>query len=361
MEQQQQQQQHHNKFFKIGNHIIGKNHPTYFIAELSCNHQGSIDQAIKLLHLAHDAGANCFKTQTYTGDTITLKSNKKWFRLKNTKWDKEGTLWELFNKAHTPWSWNKILKKEADKLGMDFMSSPFDETAVDHLEELGVKAYKVASMEIVDIPLLKKIGSTKKPVVMSTGMASLSEIEEAVKTLRQNGCPHIAILKCTSAYPAKPEQANLLTIPNIESTFNVVPGLSDHTLGIEIPIASYVLGARIIEKHFIENRQNQTPDSSFSLEPHEFKNMINSIRNVEKAIGNIHYGGVNGEVRQFRRSLFIIRNMKKGDIFQEGVNIRSIRPGNGLHSRYLYDFTNKKASRDIEKGTPVSWDMIFSE
>lgn len=344
--------------FLIGNRKIGKKHPTYFIAELSCNHNGSLKKALELLKLAHEAGADCFKTQTYTGDTITLKSNKECFRLKNTNWDNEGTLWDLFNKAHTPWHWNKILKEEADKLGMDFMSSPFDETAVDHLEELGVKAYKIASMEIIDIPLLKKIASTKKPVIMSTGMASLTEIDEAIRTLRTNGCKDIAILKCTSSYPAKPEQANLLTLKNIEKTFNSVIGLSDHTLGVEIPIASYVLGARIIEKHFIKSRDEKTPDSSFSLEPNEFKNMILSIRNVEKAIGKIHYGGVNGEIRQFRRSLFIIKDMKKGDIFIEGVNIRSIRPGNGLHSRFLYDIVGKKASKDIEKGTPVSWDIV---
>lgn len=344
--------------FKIGDRIINEKNPTYFIAELSCNHGGSLEKALELVHLAAEAGADCFKTQTYTGDTITLKCDKEPFKLKDTSWDDKGTLWDLFDKAHTPWNWNIKIKEECDKLGMDFLSSPFDETAVDHLEQLGVKAYKVASMEIVDIPLLKKIASTKKPVIMSTGMASLSEIEEAVNVLRNNGCNDIAILKCTSAYPAKPEQANLKTIINIKNTFNVVPGLSDHTLGIAVPAAACTLGARIVEKHFIKSRSEDTYDAAFSLEPKEFKKMIDVIRNIELSLGKIHYGGVNGEVRQFRRSLFVIKDMKKGEMFIEGINIKSIRPGCGLHSRHLYDIIGKKATKDIEKGTPISWNLI---
>ena len=344
--------------FKIGNTLLGPDKPTYFIAELSCNHHGSLDKALELVKLAHEAGANAFKTQTYTGDTITFNSDKECFQLKGTKWDSEGTLWNLFNKAHTPWEWNKRIKEETEKYGMDFLSSPFDETAVDHLEELGVHAYKVASMEIVDIPLLKKIASTKKPVIVSTGMATLSEIEEAVKTLKDNGATGITLLKCTSAYPSKPEDANLITIKNLSETFNVLAGLSDHTLGIGVPVTACVLGARIVEKHFIKDRREGGPDSSFSLEPAEFKDMIDTVRVAEKAIGKIHYGGVKGEVRLFRRSLFVVKDMKKGDEFIEGVNIRSIRPGNGLHSRHMVDFIGKKISKDIEAGTPVSWDLI---
>jgi len=344
--------------FKIGNRIICEKNPTYFIAELSCNHGGSLEKALELVRLAAESGADCFKTQTYTGDTITLNCNNKYFKLKGTSWDDKGTLWDLFDKAHTPWDWNIKIKEECDKFGIDFLSSPFDETAVDHLEQLGVKAYKVASMEIIDIPLLKKIASTKKPVIMSTGMASLSEIEEAINVLRNNGCKNIALLKCTSAYPAKPEQANLKTIINIKNTFNVVPGLSDHTLGVAVPAAACTLGARIVEKHFIKNRSEKTYDAAFSLEPKEFKNMVDIVRNIELSLGTIHYGGVNGEVRQFRRSLFVIKDMKKGDIFIEGNNVRSIRPGDGLHSRYLIDIINKKATKDIKKGTPVSWNLI---
>ena len=344
--------------FKIGNKILSLNNPTYFIAELSCNHNGSLEEALKIVHLAKEAGADAVKTQTYTGDTITLKCDKEYFKLKNTNWDNKNTLWELFNEAHTPWEWNKIIKAETEKLGMDFFSSPFDETAVDHLEELNVSAYKIASMEIIDIPLLKKVAKTKKPVIVSTGMASLSEIEEAVKTLRENGTTELLLLKCTSAYPADPKDANLKTIKHLSDTFGVLTGLSDHTLGITVPVTAYALGARLVEKHFISDRKLGGPDSSFSLEPKEFKDMIDSIRIAEKAVGNIHYGGVKGEVRIFRRSLFIIKDMKQGDIFEEGVNIRSIRPGDGLHSRHMYDIIGKKASKNIEKGTPVSWDLI---
>lgn len=344
--------------FNIGNRKIGIDHPTYFIAELSCNHHGSLDKALELVRLAKEAGADAVKTQTYTGDTITLKCNKDCFKLKNTKWDDRETLWDLFNEAHTPWEWNREIKQLTERLGMDFFSSPFDETAVDHLEELNVSAYKVASMEIVDIPLLKKIASTGKPVIVSTGMASLSEIDEAVKTLKDNGASGITLLKCTSAYPSRPEDANLATIKNLSDTFNVVAGLSDHTLGTAVPITANALGARIIEKHFIKSRNEGGPDSSFSLEPNEFKEMIDTIRISEKAIGNVHYGGVRGEVRIFRRSLFIVKDLKKGDKLIEGVNIRSIRPGNGLHTRHMWDFTGKKVSKDIEAGTPVTWDII---
>jgi len=344
--------------FNIGNTLVGPNQPTYFIVELSCNHHGSLDKALELVRLAHQTGANAVKTQTYTGDTITFNSDKSWFRLKGTNWDSKGTLWELFNEAHTPWEWNKVIKEETEKLGMEFLSSPFDETAVDHLEELGVNAYKVASMEIVDIPLLKKIASTKKPVIVSTGMASLSEIEEAVKTLKENGATAITLLKCTSAYPANPEDANLATIKNLSETFGVLAGLSDHTLGIGVPVTACALGARIIEKHFIKDRKEGGPDSAFSLEPAEFKEMIETVRVTEKAIGKIHYGGVKGEVRLFRRSLFVVKDIKKGEEFVEGVNIRSIRPGDGLHSRHMWDVVGRKASKDIEAGTPVSWDLV---
>jgi len=344
--------------FKIGNTIVGPNRPTYFIAELSCNHNGSLDKALEIVRAAHKAGANAVKTQTYTGDTITLKSDKPWFQLKGTNWDSKGTLWDLFNGAHTPWEWNKIIKEETEKLGMDFFSSPFDETAVDHLEELGVTAYKVASMEIVDIPLIRKIASKKKPVIVSTGMASLSEIEEAVRNLKEYGATGVTLLKCTSAYPAKPEDAHLATIKNLSETFNVLAGLSDHTLGIGVPVTACALGARIVEKHFIMDRKEGGPDSAFSLEPQEFKEMIDTVRVAEKAIGEVKYGGVQGEVRIFRRSLFVVKDMKKGDEFVEGVNIRSIRPGDGLHTRHMWDVIGRKASKDIEAGTPMSWNLV---
>jgi len=344
--------------FKIGSKILSLENPTYFIAELSCNHHGSFEEAMKLVRLAKESGADAIKTQTYTGDTITLKCDNEHFKLKNTSWDNKNTLWELFNEASTPWEWNKLIKEESEKLGMDFLSSPFDETAVEHLEELNVTAYKIASMEIIDIPLLKKIARTKKPVIVSTGMASLAEIEEAVNVLKQHGTTDILLLKCTSAYPARPADANLKTIEHLSKTFEVLSGLSDHTLGITVPIVAYSFGARLIEKHFISNRTNGGPDSAFSLEPSEFKEMVNSIRIAEQAIGHIHYGGVKGEVRIFRRSLFVVKDMKKGDIFIEGENIRSIRPGDGLHSRFLWDIIGRQASKDIKYGTPLSWNLV---
>ena len=347
--------------FKIGDRKIGKNYPTYIIAELSCNHHGRLEEALRLVKAAKESGADAFKIQTYTGDTITLNCNKKYFKLKNTSWDEKGNLWELFNMAHTPWGWQYKIQQEVNRLGMDFFSSPFDHTAVDFLEGLNVPAYKVASAEIIDIPLLKKIAKTKKPVIMSTGMASLSEIEEGVKTLKENGTPCVALLKCTSAYPSKPEDANLLTIPHLSETFKCVTGLSDHTLGIGVPVTAVALGANIIEKHFTMSRSDGGPDSTFSLEPHEFKQMVDTVRVAEKALGKIHYGGVKSEVKIFRRSLFAIKNIKKGEKFIENENIRSIRPGDGLHSRHLYDFVGKTSSKDVERGTPISWDMLYSE
>lgn len=344
--------------FKIKNRLIGPGHSVYIIAELSCNHNGDIDKAIEIIKEAKNSGADAVKIQTYTGDTITLKCDKSYFKLENTEWDDKKTLWDLFDYAHTPWEWQKKLQEETEKLGMDFFSSPFDITAVDFLEKLNVPLYKIASMEIIDIPLLKKVASTKKPVIVSTGMASISEIDEAVKVLKDNGCPGIALLKCTSAYPAKPEQANLNTIPHLSKTFNCVVGLSDHTLGTAVPVTSIALGANIIEKHFTLRRSDGGPDSTFSLEPHEFKNMVDDVRNAEKALGKIHYGGVKGEVRIFRKSLFVVKDMKKGDEFIENVNVKSIRPSDGIHTRYLNEIVGKKCSQDIEYGTPLSWKLI---
>ena len=344
--------------FHIKDRQIGPNHPTYFIAELSCNHNGSLEKALELVRLAKETGADAVKTQTYTGDTITFKSNKPCFRLKNTSWDEKNNLWELFNSAYTPWEWMPILKEETERLGMDFFSSPFDHTAVDFLENLDVPAYKVASMEIIDIPLIKKIAATGKPVIVSTGMAKLSEIEEAVRTLRDNNSGPIALLKCTSQYPAKPEDANLATIQNLADTFGCVVGLSDHTLGTAVSITACAIGARIVEKHFIASREEGGPDSTFSLEPAEFKEMIDSVRIAEKAIGKVHYGGVKGEVRLFRRSLFVVKDMQKGDEFVENVNVRSIRPGDGLHTRHMIDVVGRQASCDIEAGTPLNWKLV---
>lgn len=344
--------------FQINNKLIGPNYPTYFIAELSCNHHGNLDEALELVRLAKESGADAVKMQHYTGDGITFKSDKEWFQLKNTSWDDKKTLWELFDMAHTPWEWTQSIKDETEKLGMDFFSSPFDITAVDFLESFDIPCYKIASMEIIDIPIIKKVAEKHKPVIVSTGMATLSEIEECLTVLRNNGAGPIALLKCTSQYPALPKDANLKTIQNLAETFNCVVGLSDHTEGTAVAITAVALGARIIEKHFIKDRSIGGPDSAFSLEPAEFKQMVDAVRIAEVAIGKVHYGGVKGEVRIFRRSLFVVKDMKQGDEFIENVNVRSIRPGDGLHSRYLSDIVGKKASRDIEAGAPLLWDLV---
>jgi pseudaminic acid synthase len=346
--------------FSINNRKIGQEYPTYIIAELSCNHNQDINLAYKLIDAAKESGANAVKLQTYTPDTMTIDCDKPIFKdcLKGTLWEGQ-TLYQLYSKAYTPWEWHKELKDYANSKGLDLFSSPFDSTAVDFLETLEVPAYKIASFEITDHILIKKIAKTGKPVIISSGMASLSELNDAISLLRENGTTQIAMLKCTSAYPAKPEDANLNTIKHMIETFNVVGGLSDHTLGIEVPIASVVLGGRIIEKHFKLTDDSGSEDDAFSLKPDEFKKMVDSVRIVEKTLGTIHYDGVNNESKskKFRRSLFIVKDVKKGELLTE-ENIRSIRPSNGLHTRYYNEILGKTARFDLEKGTPLSWDII---
>jgi len=347
-------------FFKINNKQICQNNPTYIIAELSCNHNQDIQLAYKLIDAAVDTGADAVKLQTYTADTITLDCDKPVFKdcLKGTLWEGQ-TLHQLYSKAYTPWEWHKELKEYANSKGLDLFSSPFDTTAVDFLETLDIPAYKIASFEITDHILIKKIAQTGKPVIISSGMASLSDLNDAIYILRENGCTQIAMLKCTSAYPAKQEDANLHTIPHMMETFNVIGGLSDHTLGIEVPIASVVLGGRIIEKHFKLTENSGSEDDAFSLTPSEFKEMVDSVRKVEKTLGIIKYAGVDNETKSktFRRSLFIVKDIKKGEILTD-ENVRSIRPANGLHTKFYNDIIGKKARIDLEKGTPLSWEII---
>jgi len=342
---------------KINNFELGKG-KTFIIAELSANHNQNLDVAIELIQKAHWAGADAIKIQTYRPDTITIDSDKDYFMLKDTIW-KGQTLYNLYEKAYTPWEWTQNLKEEANKLGMIFFSSPFDVTAVDFLENVGVPVYKVASFEITDHILLKKIAHTGKPVIVSTGMASLGDIASAIKVLKENGCQDIALLKCTSSYPAKPEQANLITIPNLAETFGVFSGLSDHTLGIEVPVVSVALGAKIIEKHFTLSRDNGSPDDSFSLEPHEFKQMVESVRIAEKTLGTVTYGGVDSETssKKLRRSLFFVKDVQKGEILTKD-NVKSIRPGHGLHTKYYDSVLGYQARFNIERGTPVDWKLI---
>ncbi|HEY3304039.1 MAG TPA: pseudaminic acid synthase [Candidatus Binatia bacterium] len=345
--------------FKIGERPVGAGEPAYVIAELSANHRNRFEEAARLVEAAKAAGADAVKLQTYTPDTLTLRSDKEPFRIRGgTLWDGR-TLYDLYREASMPWEWQPKLKDLAGDLGLDFFSSAFDATAVDFLETLGVPVHKVASLEIVDLPLVKKMAATGKPLIISTGTATLEEIREAVETARAAGAVDVALLKCTSAYPAPPEEMNLRTIPHLAQAFEVSVGLSDHTLGIAVPVAAVALGASIVEKHFTLSRSTPGPDSAFSLEPDEFKAMVAAIRTAEKSLGEACYGAGKEEAKSlaYRRSLFVVRDVKAGERLTE-QNVRSIRPGGGLHPRYLTDVVGQSAKRNIEAGTPLSWEMI---
>jgi pseudaminic acid synthase len=343
----------------IGDRLIGVGQPVYVVAELSANHNQDFDRAIRLIEAAKEAGADAVKVQTYTPDTITISSDREFFQIRGgTLWDGR-TLYELYGEACTPWDWQPKLKQVADDLRLDFFSSAFDSTAVDFLENMGVPAYKLASCELIDIPLLQRISRTGKPLIISTGMATIEEIEEAVTTARQADAGQIALLRCTSAYPALPSEMNLRTIPELMRRFGVPVGLSDHTMDIAVPVAAVALGACIIEKHFTLSRSLKGPDSAFSLEPAEFKSMVEAVRVAEKSLGEIHFGLTDSErsSRVFRRSLFVVQDVRRGEPFS-AENVRSIRPGHGLHTRHLPQIVGKRASRDIEKGTPLNWDLV---
>jgi N-acetylneuraminate synthase len=344
---------------QIGDRMIGLDHPTYIIAELSANHNQNFDQAVQLVYAAKEAGADAIKLQTYTPDTITIDCDNEYFRIgKGTLWEGK-YLYQLYGEAYTPWEWQPKLKAVANDLDMDLFSSPFDVTAVDFLEEMDVPAYKIASFELVDLPLIRRVAQTGKPIIMSTGMATLAEIDEAVCTARESGATQIALLKCNSAYPAPPEEMNLRTIPHLAEAFGVPVGLSDHTLGIAVPVAAVALGACIIEKHLTLSRSKPGPDTAFSLEPHEFKAMVEAVRVAEKALGTVNYEVTDKEAasRVFRRSLFVVQDMAPGEVFTT-ENVRSIRPGYGLHTRYLGEGLGRSATRSIKCGTPLSWALI---
>lgn len=342
----------------IGDRQIGKGYPVYIIAEMSANHHHDFQKAEKIITAAKAAGANAVKLQTYTAESLTINCSNEYFQIKDTIWSGK-SLYNLYSEAATPWEWHPELKELALSLGMDLFSTPFDSTAVDFLESMNVPAFKIASFELVDIPLLKRIASTGKPVIMSTGMATLAEIEEAIFTLRSNGCTDIALLKCTSAYPAPIEEMNLKTIPNLSETFCVPAGLSDHSLGISAPVAAVALGAAIIEKHLTLSRNEDGPDSQFSLTPEEFKAMVTAIRETEKALGCVSYQITEKQKssRAFRRSLFIVNDMKPGEPFTL-KNVRSIRPAFGLHTRHLETILGKLAAKEVKKGTPLSWELV---
>ena len=342
-----------------GKRIIGAGQPVFIGAEMSGNHNQSIQRAYKIIDAAAKAGADAIKLQTYTPDTITIDCDNKYFQVKVNKAWKGQTLHSLYKKAYTPWEWQAKLKKYAESKGLICFSTPFDPTAVDFLEKLGMQLYKVASFEIVDIPLLERIGKTRKPVIMSRGMATIEEIKLAIRTLRKFGCPTIALLHCVSSYPAQPEQMNLATIPDIAKRFQVLPGLSDHTLGIAVSVASVPLGARILEKHFTLKRSEGGPDAAFSLEPKELEELVQTVRAVEKALGEPRYGAGKKESENvvFRKSLFAVENIKAGEKFTP-KNIRVIRPGYGLPPKYIEKIIGKKAKKNIEKGTPLSWGLL---
>jgi N-acetylneuraminate synthase/pseudaminic acid synthase len=345
---------------KIGSKVINQISPTYIIAEMSANHGGDFNKALEILRAAKAAGADALKLQTYRADTITLDSNKKDFLIAaDNPWSSHKTLYSLYEKAFTPWEWHKDLIAEGRRIGMEVFSSPFDLSAVDLLEKLNVAAYKIASPEISDIPLIKRVAQTGKPVIVSTGLAELEDIELAVKTLKQEGCKDIVLLKCTSSYPAPPEDINLRTIPDMMQRFNCVAGISDHTLGIGVPVAAVALGARVIEKHLMLDKQDDSVDGFFSLDPAEFKAMVDEVRKIEKALGKADYA-VSPESKKnlfARRSLYIARDVKKGEAFTV-ENVRSVRPGHGLHPKHFEEILGKKAGRDLEKGDRLSWDVI---
>jgi len=346
------------KYVTLNKTRVGKDYPTYVIAELSGNHGGDLEKALEIIRKAKDAGANAVKLQTYTADTITLNSNKDDFLIPgNNPWEGSNSLYSLYKEAYTPWEWHEVLYKEAEKLEIDIFSSPFDETAVDLLEELNTKMYKIASPEIFDIGLIEYVAKTRKPVILSTGLANKIDIELAINTLKDGGCKEIVLLKCTTAYPAPFNEVNLKTMVDYENEFNVVSGLSDHTLGTEVPLAAATLGAAVIEKHFVI-KGDDTVDSFFSLDAESFKDMIIKIRNIEKSLGAVDYS-VSKEAEKniwAKRSLYFYKDVKKNEKILNSY--KSVRPGYGLHPKYFDKIKDYIAAKDIEAGDRVDWDSI---
>lgn len=343
---------------KIGNVVIDKNAPVFIIAELSANHNGSLEVALETVRAAKRAGADCIKLQTYTADTITLDCEADDFVIKGTIWDGR-KLHDLYKEAYTPWEWHKAIYEEAEKVGLICFSSPFDTTAVDYLEELNSPAYKIASFEITDIPLIEYVASKGKPIIISTGIAEFEDIQLAVETCRKVGNNDIALLKCTSSYPAPIEEANMVMVKDLAEKFDVISGLSDHTMGATVPLVATAFGAKIIEKHFILDRSIGGPDASFSMNEEEFTTMVKAVREAEKAIGLIDYKLTEKQAKgkDFSRSLYVAEDIKKGDIFTE-KNIRSVRPGFGLHPKHLKNILGKKSNCDLQLGERLSFNVI---
>lgn len=342
-----------------GKRQIGSGVPPFIVAEMSGNHLHSYDRACRIIEAAAESGANAIKLQTYTANTLTIDSDNEYFQIKKNEPWKGKTLYQLYQEAYTPWEWHPKLKEYAESLGVLFFSTPFDETAVDFLEALNVQLYKVASFSTLNIPLLEKIGSTKKPVIISKGLTSLADLELAVQTLKQAGSTEISILHCVSSYPAIPEQMNLKCIPDLAKKFSVPVGLSDHTLTLTVPIAAVALGASILEKHLTLDRSEGGPDAAFSLEPREMKALVDAAKEVHIALGMATYEIEEKEAENimFQQSIFVIKEIKKGEVFTKD-NIRIIRPGNGLKPKYYKEILGKKANDDLKMGTPLSWSCI---
>jgi len=345
---------------KIGDIMIGADNAPFIIAEMSGNHNQSLDRALQIIEAAAKSGAHALKLQTYTADTMTLDVSGGDFFI-----DDENNLWkgqylhDLYKQAYTPWEWHKPIMQRANELGMICFSSPFDESAVDFLEELNVPAYKIASFENNHLPLIKKVASTGKPMIISTGMATVSEIEEAVTAAREGGCKDFILLKCTSTYPATPENSNVLTIPHMRELFKCEVGLSDHTMGVGTSIAAVAHGATVIEKHFTLARADGGVDCVFSLEPDELKLLVEETERAWQSLGSVTYGGTGSEdkSKNFRRSLYAAESMQAGDTFTD-KNLRIVRPGMGLPPKYYENFLGRKASKAIEKGTPIQWNLL---
>jgi len=343
---------------KVGKHSIGEGCPAYLIAEMSANHAGSLERAKEIVHAAKESGADCIKVQTYTPDTLTIDCSNRYFQVGNGTWQGEN-LYQLYGKGYMPWEWQPELKEEAEKAGIDFLSTPFDRTSVDFLEGLGLEFYKIASFEMIDLPLVEYVASRGKPLIMSTGMGTLEEIREAVEAVRKTGNRQLALLRCSSAYPADPKEMHLSTIQDMKKRFGLPVGLSDHSLGSMSAVAAVALGAKVIEKHFCISRSIESPDAAFSMNPVEFKKMVEDVRQAEKAVGSVSYGALAQEKinKDLRRSVFCVKDIQRGEKLTKD-NIRVIRPGYGIKPKYYESVLGKTALTMIKRGTPLAFHMV---
>jgi len=348
---------------KIADRYIGRDHPPFIIAEMSGNHNQSLERAFKIVDAAAEAGAHAIKLQTYTADTMTLDLEEGDFYISDPKSLWSGTsLYKLYEEAHTPWDWQRAIFERAAQRGLICLSTPFDASAVDFLEELNAPCYKIASFENTDLPLIRRVAATGKPIIISTGMATIAELDETVRAAREAGCKDLILLQCTSTYPATPENSNLLTIPHMRELFGTEIGLSDHTMGVGVSVASVALGATVIEKHFTLDRADGGVDSTFSMEPAEMAQLVIETERAWQALGRITYGPVEAEKKsmQFRRSLYIVEDMEAGEVLTE-KNLRAIRPGGGLPPKYLERMIGKSVPRAVKRGTALTWDLFRAD